>query len=253
MIRRINYTGRLKLKLAHIHIEIIENDNGKSFDAEIDFSEYTLPSHAKVYLEPYYRLSFMRFDCGTVGYFSLPQDTLLKDLPDSDIIYFRVKIVDETENVGKLVAFANNVKPLGLDKGEISSKSIKPVDYRIDLGQQVWKLSLEEAVPVLLINSRIKDGRTLVQSHEFYSLVLPAVVREIMTEIIQDHSGEDPDSEHWSSLWLGYVTKVLRTSGIPEPESSIENQKDWIEDVVKAFCDRNRILKNHFKRTNIVE
>lgn len=253
MIRKLNYTGRKKIKHSSVVIETADLDHSRSFNARVDFTGYNLPGDARVYIEPYYRLSFMRFDCGTVGHFSVPLDTELKSIPYSDIIYFRIKVVDENGTSGRLLAFADKIRPLGLDEGQEQNRSILPVDYRIDLGQQVWKVSFTGPVPVLHINSQIENGRTLVQSHEFYALVLPSVIREIMNELLRECSDDEADEDHWTGLWLRYVKVVLRVNDKPNAaEDMQEDQQEWVDEVVGAFCRQNMILRRHLFRTNLI-
>lgn len=254
MIRKLNYTGRKKIKTSCVVIETTDLDHSRSFNARIDFTDYNLPDDARVYIEPYYRLSFMRFDCGTVGHFLVPQNTELKSIPYSDLIYFRIKVVGENGASGRLLAFADKIRPSGLDEGQEQNKSILPVDYTIDLGQQIWKISFTGPVPVLQINSQIENGRTLVQSHEFYALVLPSVIREIMNELLRECSEDEADEDHWTGLWLKFVKNVLRVNDKPVAGEDIhEDQEEWVDDVVSAFCRQNMILRRHFFRTHITE
>lgn len=253
MIRKFNYTGRQKIKRSNIEITIHGQGRTMSFDAQVELNGLGLPSEATVYIEPYYHFSFMRFNCGTVENFSLPANTILADLPLTDILYFRVKIVDESGRHGRLLAYADQLKPTTLEDGQIRRKSILPVQFSTDLGQQVWKVSFDEHTPTLHINRRIENKRELVKSNEFISLAYPSVVKEVVTKIVHEFPEYDEDGDHWACLWLQFTKQILHVHDKPSPdEGNPDDMLEWVVSVVEAFC-RKYTVRNRYESSNLVK
>jgi hypothetical protein len=243
MIRKFNYTGRKKIKEADIKITLIGKDRSRRFDAILELGGYYLPSGAAVYLEPYYHFSFMRFKCGTVGALTLPADTTLTEIPASDIIYFRVKVVDESGRHGRLLAVAEGIKPVNVEEGKTKRKSLLPVQFSTDLDQQVWKISFDEHGPVLHVNRQIQNRRDLIKSDEFMSLAYPAVVREVITRIVTENpsTNDTDDFDSWVSLWLKFTRQTLHVSEKPVADEVNEDMQEWVENVVEAFSRKYTI------------
>lgn len=253
MIRKFNYTGRQKIMRSNIEISLFDQGGVRSFDAKLELDGMGLPSEATVYIEPYYRYSFMRFNCGTIGDISLPADTSITDIPSSDILYFRVKIVDESGTHGRLLAYAGQLKPKASDEGEKSHKSILPVEFSTDLGQQVWRVAFDGPVPILHVNRRIENRRELVKTDEFISLAYPAVLKEVVTKIVHEFSEYEEDDDHWASSWLKFTKRTLHVHD--KPESSDGNEDDmneWVDNVVEAFCRKN-IVRNRYESTSMAK
>lgn len=252
MIRKFNYTGRQKINRSEIDITLRGVGRHRSFDANVELDSLNLPPEATVYIEPYCRVSFMRFNCGTVADFTLPSDTTISDIPPSDIVHFTVKVVDESGRHGRLLAYASQLKPMMLDESRVRRKSILPVEFSTDLGQQVWKITFDGPTPVLHINRRIENRRELVKSDEFMSLAYPAVVKEVVLKIIHDFPEYDADGDHWSSLWLQFTKHILHVHDKPEPEEGKETEmEEWVESVVEAFC-RKYFIRNRYEESNLV-
>lgn len=253
MIRKFNYTGRQKIKRSSIKIDVFESDQLRTFNADVNLIGLNLPSESTIYIEPYYRLSFMRFDCGTVGDFHLPPDTSITEIPYSDILYFRVKVVDESGKHGRLLAYADNIKPTNLDNGPIKRRSILPVQFSTDLGQQIWKVSFDEHGPILHINKKIENRKELVRSDEFMSLSLPAVIKEILTRIVYQYPEFDEDGEHWVSDWLEFSKKILYVHDKPSSNNdNFEEMIEWIDSVIEAFC-RKFTIRNRYEQSRLIK
>src|SRR6185437_3163077 len=85
-------------------------------EAKLDLAAYRFPAGALLSIEAYHRSSGMRFDCGTVGNPSIPQSLLLDRVDQSGTVLFRVKVTDNTENVGQLLGSAERIQPLSEDE-----------------------------------------------------------------------------------------------------------------------------------------
>lgn len=248
MIRKLNYTGRKKISRSNIEITLLKNGAFPYFDASLQLDSLKLPGEAVIYIEPYYRSSFMRFNCGTADKFVLPESTYLNDLPESDIVYFRVKIVDESNDTGKVLAYADQIVPELHDKEKAQTQSLLPVQFSTDLGRQLWRLTFDDPKPVLEISAGVENGRDLVKSNEFISLVFPSILNEIFTRIIYDHREVDIEEEHWAASWLKYAKFTLNVYDKPSAEDdNLDELKEWVTEVVSTFCRRRNILKYYNK------
>ena len=253
MIRKFNYTGRKKINHSDISISIFQDGQIRSFNARINFELLGLNPYAAVYIESYYQFYSMRFGCGTVERFAVPADTSLSDMPVSDHILFRVIVVDETGLHGKLLAYAEQLKPSDYEDETANRKSLLPVEFGIDLGQQVWKMSFTGPVPVLCINRKLDHRRDLVKSYEFISLVFPAVIREIMTKITREYPDYGEEDDHWSCLWYQFAKRTLGVYDLPAAEEvADEDYLEWVDEVAESFCRKNNIV-NRFKLTSLAK
>ena len=202
-----------------------------------------LPGDARVFLEAYYRSSVMRFDMGEVASLNSPLSSRLEEI-QSEIVFFRVKIVDLSDGVGRILAIADSISP-GTD---VPRASLLPVAYR-DLGERIWRLELDSPAPVLEVNNQIRSDvaiREIVRREPaFLSLVLPSVLREILTHIliIQEHL--DTEGESWQSQWLHLASSYPAVNALsslpPDPRRNVIEYIDWIEDAVNAFSKHHRI------------
>jgi hypothetical protein len=114
---------------------------------------------------------------------------------------------------------------------------------RVDLGEKVWVLKLNETRPVLQINSRIFPSTSGAESYiPFSAIVLPEVLARCLEKICKDRSILESDTE-WAE-WKGFIEKF----GLEIPEDGDDNSTaEFIDDVVEKFCKKNTFaskLKN---------
>src|SRR5437879_6032568 len=67
MIRRLHYTGRIRIHRTDVRLVSREDQGAVSFDAELRLGEYDLPPEALVFIEAYRQTNWMRFPFGTAG------------------------------------------------------------------------------------------------------------------------------------------------------------------------------------------
>ncbi len=97
----------------------------------------------------------MRFDFGTVAGLKAPPDTRLSELDADGSLLFRVKVVDETGVVGRILADASGVHARNTDDDGFNRKALLPL-RTTDLGEVIWRLSYDSASgPVLDITNKI--------------------------------------------------------------------------------------------------
>jgi hypothetical protein len=118
--------------------------------------------------------------------------------------------------------------------------SLLPVNFT-DLGDLVWRVQFEPDGPVLELNHRIPNIESLARNDaQFFSLVYPAAVREILTQILVVEQYEPTEeSEDWWALWLRWAREM---TDAPIPEE-LDERGAWIDDVTGAFCARHRVLE----------
>ncbi|MBT9147254.1 MAG: hypothetical protein DDT32_01007 [Syntrophomonadaceae bacterium] len=244
MKRRFNHTGRKRILRENISIVLIRDQQNKvrSFNATINLKGLALPSDAKLYVEACHRDELKRFDFGKVENISSPSDTLLTALAYTEHLKFRVLVVEESGEHGKILAHADRIAlEIPADK-----KPILPVEFR-DLGQQIWCVEFtgDEGAPVLVINNRIPNIENMakIDSH-FIMYVYPAVIRQALTHMIFIDGVEDiadPPAD-WHREWLEFSRIILPAEGPPREilnpgeNGNSEVVIDWINKVVEEFC-----------------
>ncbi len=249
MQRRFNYTKRQRIRSSDLAFSILEEDKqAPKFFADIDLSNYDLPSDAIVWIEAYDRNALMRFPFGTAGAPESEVDTTLTDFAGTDSYYFRVKVVDEL-NRSRLLAVADSVSPVRREDDE-ASKSLLRVATR-DLESVPWQLEYPGADhPLLCINNRIDAGKSLARSDPlFQALVLPAILEQILRHILLEEEylpvAEPDDDDMWKEGWLEFAGSLPGNSALPiDEEIPKEELERWIADARKGFCLESNAINN---------
>ncbi len=216
-----------------------DGDGHRVFDANVDLDGLDLPDSARLYVEAYYKSSYMRFDLGTVaGRLSLTDDERrLTEVDAGDIVYFRVKVVDETSSFGRILADADKIAPETAKVRQIPLLPVQPYD----LGELAWRVDFDTGQPVLWVNNRISPRiMDIVKTDPVWlSLVFPAAIREILSRILLDEEPGDPWTDDGPiALWLRWSSEL---TGSRPPESDDDEdevdaeRREWIEQVVVAF------------------
>jgi hypothetical protein len=223
-----------------VTIRIVSLSDGEpSFTADYDLKGMRFPRDARVYIEAYNSDSYMRFDFGSVGEPTVPRDTRLAEITARPLAKFRLKVVDDRDQVGLLLGVADKIVPLRPDESLEHKQSLLPVDFR-DLGERVWRLDLSDW-PVLELNNRIEGiAEAARSSGGFLGLLYPEVLRRILHEAVIEQQVTDPDFDDsdWTCLWLRYACSM---PGVSAPSSGANRQQEelleeWIEEAVQAFC-----------------
>lgn len=245
MIRRLNYTKRRAVPRERAVIRLVEGPDGRfAFSAELDLAGLRFPPEARVFVEAYRPYACQRFSFGTVGDPDLPSTTLLDEFPPGAVPRFRVKVVDARGAVGRLLGVLDRLVPF--KPGDVTSDRIPllPVEY-LDLGEQVWRLDLEDG-PVLALNRALPQIGELARTDAaFLALAYPAILRRVLEEVllVEDHNDPDTDPDDWKSQWLRFALGLPGVSGRPPAGSGDairQEKRDWIEAAVDAFCEQRR-------------
>lgn len=246
MIKCYNYTGRKKLPRNTVRICV----SGNTFSAEWNLDEHSMPASAAVYVEAFSAGSpdVLRFPYGTVGTPDPDASDHSLQGVSTESLGFNFKVVDDSERVGRLLGVATNIKPIGdgEEEEESGQQSILPVNPT-DLGDQLWRLSYGHQRPWLDVNNRVPGIMEIArEDRRFFSLVYPALVRDILIRILVIEEWNEPDGppDDWRVQWLKWGIHWHPDSERPaegEPADTREEWLNWVEEVVNSFCVKHRI------------
>lgn len=243
---RINSTGRKRIHREHVRIRVAETSSGQppSFTADIQLPvDLKLNPLAKIYVEPYVKSSSMRFDFGTVGQVRSPVNCVLSDIDAGATVLFRVKVVDETDEVGRILASANGIRAEDDADGD-DRRPLLPV-RSVNLGEEIWQLDIDrEAGPTLVVNSRVPDLiETLKRDIYIQGVIYPEVVRRLVREVFGADNGYEED-EDWVMDWKAwFAAQVGReiAEGEADDNEALERLAD---DVAASFAKKNCFASN---------
>ena len=159
----------------------------------------------------------------------------MQELPTREVVHFRVKAVDDREKTGLILAEADRITASVGERRSLLYVEQKP------LGDELWRLCLDDPWPKLEVNSqvdRVDMLDTVRSDQQFRSLVLPAVLKEILTYILYDLKEIDVDTpDEWGAYWLRYVQTLPGVTSQPVGEDAEDSERDaWIDEATKAFC-----------------
>lgn len=243
MIKRLNYTGRKRLKRDDAQFFLnTTNDGQNTFDPILHLTDYHLPSDALVSVEAYRQTSWMRFNFGTVENITTPTDLRLAEFENADGILFRVRVTSTTSANGKLLAEADQI-PLQSTREQVDNRIPLLAVIPKELSGQISRVDFEDR-PRLEINVEAGNWRQLTREPAFMSMILTYAVKDILTRIlfIEDYN-DTQDSDDWRSQWLRYASLL---PGMTDPPDDREKYDDWIDDAVSAFGRQNHIMDLFF-------
>ncbi len=241
MKRRLNYTNRKSFSREQvaIHLRRAANEDIDRFSAQINIpEEWKLNPDAAVYVEAYVKSTSMRFPFGTVGQIQHPSDTVLADV-DQGAPLFRVKIVDESGEVGLLLASADEIRPREEHEDGEGKRAFFPL-VQCDLGEVVWKVQITRSdAPRLLINNRIPSLRDeLLNNSLLQGAILPVALQQVLSAIVKTEEFVECD---WVEDWRRFVTDLGGEALFEEDDDSDPDQVDkLIDSCVQLFCDKKR-------------
>ncbi len=248
MIRRFNYTGRVKIPRNRVDISLFKDNEGKYFKANINLDGLDLPADAKIYIEPNYKGVYQRFYFGTVSKFQEPENTKLSELPETEMAYFDISIVDEQSRVGLLLGKAKGiaVSTDGVPNDRLPLLPVNPTDLK----NQFWKLtfdSSDDGRPVLEINKNIPDIFEMARNDiKFISLVYPSAFRGVLLRLIEQ-GDFDAEEDSWIYQWTKFLSSILGIKSLPEIDNESAaltfEQEAWIDECVNEYCKKFKLFE----------
>ena len=215
-IRRLNYTGRKKIRREDVSIALHDKPNAPAtFDADLSrLSEYRLPDDAVIAVEARLQTRWMRFGYGTVGAIFPAADRALTEFDSTDGIMFSVKVTAVSGNPGKLLAEAEGIPVRFPGAAEEPRNPLLPVKSD-DIGHEVYRLDFSNDPPILLVNRAAGDKDAIVRSPLFMSIVYPAALREILNRII--HVDEPRRPGRRRGFLAGPVAQIRGRAALRRP------------------------------------
>lgn len=255
MIKRLNYTGRRRIRRKHVQIETQDEADGvASFTATLALDDYEFPANARVYVEAQRLTAFMRFSFGTVGAIAVPpaDKRRLIDIGRGEGVTFRVKVVATSDDMDNS---RNGVRParvLGLADGirpreSADSKSSSLLEIISgDTGDEVWRLEMDDSAPTLVLPPELfRQKIVLLAEPWFRSAILPMIFRSVLMGIMSNVQDVDwDDTEDWRTLWLRMAASLPGAAARPPLDAN--EAAEWIDDTVGAFC-RQHDLRSQFE------
>lgn len=235
MIRRFNYTDRIRIRHKDVRIKLGEDTGKLSFDADLSvLAEYDLPPESLVFVEAYRQTNWMRFDFGQVGAITPAKNRHLSQFDSPDGLLFRVKVTPKGD-IHKLLAEADRISLARPEQDQGERTPLLPVKPQ-KLGDEIYRVDFLADRPILLINSDAGNYANIGRSPAFTSLVYPSVFREILNRVllVEKHD-DDANPDDWKSQWLRYATLHPGLGELPESEDT-EARSDWIDKAVSAFA-----------------
>ena len=243
MKRHINHTGRKRIEREHIEIKLRprEGDAPQIFDlTKLDLSSYGFPADALVRVEAALSNAGQVWDFGTVGNPKELSDAERRITGVDATAPFRVFVVD-SDGSGKLLGHARHIR------AEQDSESLLHLEENGELGAEVWRIKFhdDDRQPVLLINKTIEGISGIVTDDpSFYALVIPDVLRAVLTRIvIIDRLERDDDSGRWHVDWLNLSRKYADGKDAPTlrdihdaDDDRGTDAREWIDEVVRNFA-----------------
>lgn len=245
MIRRLNYTGRIKIHRADVKLATREENGVLSFDADLRLHDYELPAEALVFVEAYRQTTWMRFPFGTVASLQPPppEKRLLGEFDSADEIRFRVKVT-QAHDEHILLAAADRI-PLAKPEDDADQESLLEV-WGEDLGDELWRVDIDDEPRLLVNKTAAPDWRQLARSPVFFALVYPAVLRQVLTNVLAGGHRDTDDETEWRSKWLRFASLLPGMDPQPpDKQDGVEAALRWAEEAVEAFA-RRQGLKEKF-------
>lgn len=240
--KRINSTGRKRIQRERVDIRMADADDGASqaATARFDLQGLGFPDQSGIVLEAYQGSFGMRFNCGTVGTPNIPALLHLNELDRDTTTLFRLKVV-EAGGGGKLLGSADRIRPAGNDNEE-GKRSIFPI-RESDLGDEVWRVEIDDSGPWLLLNYRVPGFKHRLLENPFLrGTMLPAALRVVLERLVFDHTPDDDDEEDWRGMWLRYLRESF---GIDDELSEIadEDRASWVDATTRKFCEAHGFVQ----------
>jgi len=246
-IQRINFTSRRKLTREQANVLIhpaADPTAPASFDVQLDLNGLRPRGDAaRVFVEAYHQTTRMRFDFGTVAapICPIPLERRLHEFEDWKFVRFRVKVTDVTETPGRIIAWANQIKPTGPDD-QNQSDLLRFKDD--DLYGRLWDLVYDEEGPIVLIERTAGGAQKVGRDSHFIAAAYPEILRRALDNALLEEKAVHDDPEHWFKTWYdGFLKAKL---GLPEPPAAGYDpaRRVWINKAVNAFATKFQVVSH---------
>ena len=247
-MRRFNYTGRLRMGREHVSVRLKPGEQGRlAYDLALTLGEFKkkLDPDATVVVQLHDGASYARIPLGRLGDLAdaYTASGKLEDFSEHQSPAVQVKII-APKRQGLLAA-------LGRIQPQSGGASLLPITVE-PLESEVFRVSFQESVPKLVLNSKLKPVaelgvKYLAKEKSFRALVFPQVLREILSHFLigsRPHL-DDPEDDSPAQKWIEFG-KRLTGEAPPAPDSEPERH-EWIDHVVEVFARQEELLSEYSK------
>lgn len=239
--RRINSTGRRRIAHEHVSVSMLSPGPGGIPRARttLKLDGMSFPATARIVVEAYHSSTGMRFDCGTIGAPAIPDALLLVDIDPSSSVLFRLKIVDNDIQPGRLLGAADRLRP-DSDENPEGRRSLFPIREQ-ELHQEIWRVRIDDAGPVLQLNFKLPNLKARILKDPLVGgVLLPAALRLVLEHIAGEFADDDEEEGSWQSDWMKYCREELK---LDDPDfQDKEDAEAWVNSGVRAFCKSRNFL-----------
>lgn len=260
MAYRFNFTGRKRVLEADAKIHVVKDAKPLKVVLEQNFSTRNLYGDDDiVMLEAIRRTKLRRCLLGTVRELQPSVMAEFSDFANGDEVYYRLRIVDPATH--QLKGLAKRLKDADREQKPTDLEPLLPVALSQPddgLGNRFWMVKYDGENPVLIISSKKFNSYEPVKSQEFKALVLPEVLREVLTHAFI-HSASSGSFPNWSEKWKIFVAINLGVGGCPDvppqilDENYIHMTSQWIDDATCAFADHFDLSAISIKNLTVTE
>ncbi len=247
--RKLNFTNRKRIRREDARISILEAGESFRVRAVLHLADYGLPDDARVYVEAYRRMQYMRFDYGSPAKPKPVSDTLLSEFDSPAGIRFRVKVVSGTAARGLILAEADGISPRGEDDADDIIHDLLPIAADATwLGDEFWRVDFDGEQFQLNLNPQFGDLDRICRSPEFRAFVLPAILRDILVRIVLVDDYRDTDDEFdLRSRWLTFLSTLPGAPALDDLHENGDSDEvyEWINQAIAVFC-RHHQLRRQF-------
>lgn len=246
MPKRINWTGRRRLRREDVRIILEAGSEPAGFRVELNLDRYGLPPNASVMVEAERGVHRVRFPHGTV---EAPRPAegrpcRLGEFDTVDGVTFCVKVVDVAGRPGVILAEVDGLRPFHPGEEAGSVTPLLPVVVK-PLEEEAWRLDFSGQEVLLEVSDRA-GGKALSGLPVFRSLVFPGIVREVLTRILEIEKCFDVEEDDWRGQWLRFAVQLTKED-VPQPRSGTRELDpdaagDWIAGVVRRFSMEHRLV-----------
>lgn len=236
-IRRLNYTGCQRVRRVDVQITMDVDTTPPTFLCAHSLDHYHFPPDAVIVIEAQAHWTLMRFDCATVSSSTCGGPFQLDDFDSPNGIVFRLKVIGTGAQEGLILGEAEGVRP-ATDDGMEDARSFLAVQPA-DLGDVVWRLSFVGTDPLLQVNERMEDWRSFIRRRDVQALLMPEIYRQLLREAFRNPVDTDA-KDAWQNAVLTMVPPAVGRRPASEDQEDIDG---WVDDAVRFFAGRHRLLR----------